>query len=588
VGNTPLHHYACSNIFWINRTHYFIAVESLRKQLYDAVKVSTSEDNFHVPLQVVQYKESDGEVFGTTFDMSQKNETQSQTSVHYDAKNLFFEAEKQQSIFVGVVGEPGVGKTSLIESILTHLTTDNCPLIFFISIRSTDFECALTTFQLLVKEFLPEWKTDKNTEDGLIKKISELPDVYILVDGLDEAESGHFSSLSKTINLCETATADRIIQNIFEGRVLKNAKKLVTSRPDAFLSLHPKCKPAFKVQILGIGEESQKMLSLQLCDNNAEESAKVQAKLEMNPDLSALCYIPLYCKIIVEQLRFSSESASLTHVTSTYIFIQALYEYITSEAEYLRGDRDGLLKVMELALNGIANNKFIFTFNKIPEGERQVFTNFLKVKTRGSSKCRGKILDGRKQFFFVHLLWQELFAAMKLMLFSDDVQFENYLEKMHHLEWKSVLHFVYGLTNDASQELLADLFSFQSEVLDAKIQLLTAYVKKSVVSDGEVDPSNKLVVPCSRAFEADQESITEEVIRLFPEILELPDNMKPKEAVAISYVLSYKNSSQRKITIGMKDPKTFRGNSLKLLLDAANGNGHKVSDIMSHVAIAVA
>ena len=75
-----------------------------------------------------------------------------------------------------------------------------------------------------------------------------------------------------------------------------------------------------------------------------------------------------------------------------------------------------MLKVVELALNGIEQKKLIFALRDYQVNERQVFTNFLKVKT--DSPLKRKILDGSRQFFFVHLLWQELFAAMKLMLFA--------------------------------------------------------------------------------------------------------------------------------------------------------------------------
>ena len=82
----------------------------------------------------------------------------------------------------------------------------------------------MTTFQLLVKELLHKWNTDRNTEQELIKITDDLCDVYILIDGLDEAENGVFSNPSKTTSMFETATADKIIKNIFEGRfkMLKN------------------------------------------------------------------------------------------------------------------------------------------------------------------------------------------------------------------------------------------------------------------------------------------------------------------------------------------------------------------------------
>ena len=563
--------------------HYFIAVGSLRTKLCEAVKTSPSDGSFHVPLQIIQYDQSDGERFGRTFDMRENLETSSTTSVEYDAKLLFNEAEKHGKYFLGVVGEAGVGKTSLIKYLLKHLTADNCLLVFHISIRRIRFDREITTLQLLVQELLPNWSSDGN-DKGLIQIIDQLSDVYILFDGLDEAESKIFSSSSKAISLFETTTADEIIKNIFEGRFLKKAKKLVTSRPDAFLILNSNCRPTFNVRILGLSEESQRKLSIQICDNDDEKCRNVQAKLEMNPDLAALCYIPLYCKIIVEQLKNSPESATLTYIASTHIFIQTLYEYITSGDEYLRGDVDSLLKVMELALNGIEKNKFIFSLQDYPENEREFFTNFLKVETH--SPLKAKILDGSRQFFFVHLLWQELFAAMKLMLFADERQFQEYLCEFSNYRWRSVVHFSYGLLNDGSQTKLAEIFKFRSEFLPDKVQRLKALVRQSIVTDKRFDPHYNLVLPCSCAFEADQQTLTEEVIDLLPDTMKLPYDVQPKDAVALSYVLSYKHLSQQKFTIEMMEPRTFHGRSLKLLLDAASLNGHRVGDYMFYTSFA--
>jgi len=110
---------------------------------------------------------------------------------------------------------------------MTHLTNQSCLLVFYISIRNIDFSSKLTSFQLLVKELLPDWNIDTNTADALIKLINELCGVYILIDGLDEAENRFFSSPSKTISLFETTTADNIIKHIFEKRFLKMIKNLL-------------------------------------------------------------------------------------------------------------------------------------------------------------------------------------------------------------------------------------------------------------------------------------------------------------------------------------------------------------------------
>lgn len=128
------------------------------------------------------------------------------------------------------------------------------------------------------------------------------------------------------------------------------------------------------------------------------------------------------------------------------------------------------------------------------------------------------------------------------------------------------------------------MFRFRSEFLPVKLQLLKAFVRQSIVSDEKFDPRNNFVLPCSWAFEAaDQQIITEELIALLPDTLKLPDDIQPKDAVSISYILSYKSLSQRKFTIAMTKRSKFIGKSLKLLLDAVNLSDHRVSDNVFHV-----
>ena len=65
-------------------------------------------------------------------------------------------------------------------------------------VRNVEFSSKVTTFQLLFKEFLHKWNIDRITEQELIKITDDLCDVYILIDGLDEAENGVFSNPSRT------------------------------------------------------------------------------------------------------------------------------------------------------------------------------------------------------------------------------------------------------------------------------------------------------------------------------------------------------------------------------------------------------
>jgi len=535
-----------------------------------------------VPLELTDHTSVVKEQFGNGFgDYSRMEQQRKQESSTYEPTQLFDEASKQNQNFVCVIGEPGIGKSFLVKTMLKHFVAANDesggPFVFLLLFRRMDFKSDITVFQFLVNSLLPNLSLSEKEEEMMLNKLNDMTNVYIFADGLDEASDELFTNDIKDVRLHGRAKPDMIVKALFCGKILRNSKKLVTSRPDAFLDLFPTCKPTFTVRILGLDEKAQNDLCRKICCGNEKEYRKVKERLDANPDMQGLCYVPLYCDIIIRRLRNFPEGDKSLRVTLTWIFVESFYTFVKSCDQHFRGKTQSLLHVLKLALDGVKDDRFMFSISEMPESDLESFNNFLHVQALRPHFCDSfdKILSGEKKYFFVHLLWQELLAAIELMFFTASEEFECIFKELRKPRWKAVLRFAFGLQNENVKMLIHSIFprnmKKNSQEFMEKCCKLKALVKFSIHEKNYLDP-------CIWAFEAGEKSLTEEVYQNFPQTFQLPKINFPSDAVAIAFILtSNSESSKHKRNLKMTRPKQFRGRSLEYILDAANNVGHKVS-----------
>jgi len=255
-----------------------------------------------------------------------------------------------------------------------------------------------------------------------------------------------------------------IIKNLLAGRIFPKAKKVVTSRPDAFLNLHTDFKPNFNVRILGLSPESQEKLGLLLCNKSDADYSKVKEKLDANPDLRSFCYNPLQCNITIQVLRQMEFSENVSKITSSLIFIENLLRTLRRNKDLHTELLQTVKELAKLAVSGMKEDKFIFEKKDLNNLKHETLRQFFSAKAAFIRLPGENILEGDKRFFFTHLLWQEFFAAMWLMFLANENEFREVLKVLSGTRWKVVLKFAFGLQNvEATKQMITQFESLQGK-----------------------------------------------------------------------------------------------------------------------------
>ena len=131
-----------------------------------------------------------------------------------------------------IAGEPGVGKSTFMKEFAQDMFGKNSDLfkadyVFFVRFRDVDYEAKtdLLSFLATGADFVATLQSiERNV---VLKNLQNCNDVYILMDGLDEAI---FDSEMQGNKCDKFSTAAIFIKRLLSGDILPQAKKLVTSR----------------------------------------------------------------------------------------------------------------------------------------------------------------------------------------------------------------------------------------------------------------------------------------------------------------------------------------------------------------------
>ena len=561
----------------------------MRTELQVAILLNSFLEENQVPVEIASYEEHQGrEYFGTSSDGNSvvEKHLRKSSSVFYEATKLLEEAENHGATSLGIVGEPGAGKTNLSKTLLrlkaTNASQDHKDglYLFHVKFRDMAFNKETNVLEFLVKPLLASWKFEDENDQGLLALINDSCEVYIIADGLDEAEDKLFSSPldpASRMGLYDNATPDVIVKNLLAGRIFPKAKKVITSRPDAFLNLHKDFKPNFNVRILGLSLESQEELGLLLCNKSDAEYSKVKEKLDANPDLRSFCYNPLQCNITMQVLRRKEFSENVSKITSTLIFVQNLLHILRRNEDLHTELLQTVKELAKLAVTGMKEDKFIFEKKDLNNLKPKTLKQFLLAKTAFIRLPGENILEGDKRFFFTHLLWQEFFAAMWLMFLANKKEFREVLKVLSGTRWKVVLKFAFGFQN----EKVTNLMITQFEILQGKsgASLISHKCKalrklhQSTLDDGNITE------PCRWALEANQPSLNQDLAERLPKSMTLPLTLSQSDACAIAHALSIEPPIRRQMEMehsSTANGTILQGDSLRILMDAVNTHGHEV------------
>nr|CAB3262710.1 uncharacterized protein LOC100182137 [Phallusia mammillata] len=594
-------------------------MSGLKHALQNLITAKTGQQTTF-PLQVTKQENVKPEKFGNASSWSFRKQTDKN---EITAENLFDEAartcaEKAKSShetiikprhnIAGVTGIAGVGKTTFCKSVAKQwMETHPESFVFYISSRDLNFKNQekYNVLKFLLASTVHSLKHSPESGKLLLEKIEKSSDTLIVIDGLDEAKhKGNFFEYPSAVELFdEKESAYNILMNLLNGRLLPNAKKLIASRPFAFQHFHPECRPLFMAHVLGLSPESQILLCKEVCETD-EQQVILQEELEKQPNISALCFIPMFGKMIVKNFFENLESGKS---------IRSICEIFLNQFEHwqrnpkFKTDVQFIPKLAKLAFDGIQTRQFQFTTNNLKKYGLvgNSIEPFMSVHTESSKEPGLMILDGEEMFFFIHATWQEFLAALYLMVFASNEEFsakvEDLLKEGH---WEVVTRFLFGFCHQQTQAKLQAIFADDHDVRDKEKLLKTKLLRflpdmlenlpadfpvsaakyfsdvKSMITAEELNSRENVFTLfniCSWAYEAQDDNLTKAVSNSLPSPLLLSGDILPHEIVCFCHVLLAAEEPHI-LNVGTW-PKlaTFIGAGLQTLLNTVQQSKHKVS-----------
>ncbi|XP_050960083.1 NACHT, LRR and PYD domains-containing protein 12 isoform X34 [Labeo rohita] len=319
--------------------------------------------------------------------------------------------------------------------------------------------------------------------------------VVFIFDGLDESRISLMFSDSQTVSdVTEISSVSVLMSNLMRGDLLPSALIWITTRPAAANQIPSKYINRV-TEIQGFNDP-QKEEYFRKRISNKQQASRIISHIRRARSLHIMCHIPVFCwisaTVLQDLLKQDQKSAEIPQtLTEMYIYFLLIqtnvknqkYEERNSE-ELLQSNREVIVKLAELAFNQLMKGNVMFYEEDLRESgidvtDASVYSGICTEIFREES-----VIYHRKVYSFVHLSFQEFFAAlyvfycylhknskiMKMFLTGNNrnqcetVPLNTFLKgamtkalksKNGHLDL--FLRFLHGISLESNQKLLQDV-----------------------------------------------------------------------------------------------------------------------------------
>ena len=359
-------------------------------------------------------------------------------------------------------GRPGCGKSRLMKQVSYELANENRngpnrKFVIFIKLRELsehEFDENNRLKYLLCTAGID--LSDVTKETLLSSKFDHQgkgSNVIFVFDGFDECDPNHESTT--------------LIRNIFmkSGTAFKNSTVIMSSRPSATCDFQEENHIEI-VEIFGF-KTDEVFKYLQYVESLTDAKKKNLTKhLKDNPTIMNMCYLPLYCAMLVQLSESVEDLKELPKTESGF------YEHFTLSTynRYIRNRKDNqsdaggqlstfvslkhkddFKEICKVAFNRTKDSKQVFTADNF--SEKQDFD--LLVSEQVIVPVGGAQV---KSFSFVHLTFQEYLTAIYIAWCDEESQ-RNAIVTEHCSErtFLVVWQFLFGILKPYSDELLSKI-----------------------------------------------------------------------------------------------------------------------------------
>ena len=424
-----------------------------------------------VPVEYVNLEIVKAEVSTNLGEFVQKIQAGSIDDVVKANKNISMNLKDMEEFvdrhkFIIVEGAPGIGKTTFANKICQDwarsASFSKFKLVIYIPLRCISLKVANSLADLLAYYYDGE-SCDLSDVVQYIRKTGG-EEVLFVLDGWDE--------LNQT-SLDENA----FLPTFIRGDKFLNMHIIVTSRPVASRQIRLcSFSPTSKIiQIIGFTEENiRAYIHAYKFDETSNASESLLEELHKYPNVMSACYVAINATIICYVYDHGNHLPdTLTEVYDHFV-LHAVKRYIKKSDGQLQDSYDLearnlkelcdtthnlLLKLCDLALNGILSNDFSFERRSFRDScdvsdKQQIFDGFGLVQFYSVESSSGPV----SYCYFLHLTIQEFLAAYSISLKNEHEQFEI-LCKILRGASPLVLKFFFGLYQKKNRALDAILYT---------------------------------------------------------------------------------------------------------------------------------
>ncbi|XP_051835786.1 nucleotide-binding oligomerization domain-containing protein 2 isoform X1 [Antechinus flavipes] len=323
-----------------------------------------------------------------------------------------------------LVGEAGSGKSTLLQQLHRLWATGR---LFHRFLFVFPFSCRQLQYvdkPVSVKTLLFEqccWPDEGQQE--VFQYLLDHPDrVLITFDGFDEFKF-KFTDRETHCSPTDPTSVQNLLFNLLRGNLMKNAKKVLTSRPHAITPFLRK----YVRKELGLKGFSQEGIELFMRRHHSEPGLadRIVRLLKATSALHGLCHVPVFSWIVsrCHKELLQRGCGSLKTTTDMYLLILRHFVMHASPGAaawgpgipFLRPWLPTILRLGRLALWGLGTCSYVFSAKQLWASgveEEDLSLGFL-VRSKSFSQESSASLE------FLHITLQCFFAAFYLLLGAD-------------------------------------------------------------------------------------------------------------------------------------------------------------------------
>ncbi|XP_035575885.2 NACHT, LRR and PYD domains-containing protein 3 isoform X3 [Canis lupus dingo] len=448
---------------------------------------------------------------------------------------LLFEPDDQHLEPVHTVvfqGSAGIGKTILARKIMLDWASDKIyqdrfDYLFYIHCREVSLGTRRSLGDLIVS-------CCPDPNPPICKIVSKPSRILFLMDGFDELQ-GAFDEHTEALctNWQKVERGDILLSSLIRKRLLPEASLLITTRPVALEKLQHLLDRPRHVEILGFSEAKRKEYFFKYFSDE-QQATEAFRLIQENEILFTMCFIPLVCWIVctgLKQQMNSGKNLAQTSKTTTSVYIFFLSSLLQSHRETQKHQVSASLRgLCSLAADGIWNQKILFDECDLRNHglQKADVSAFLRMN------LFQKEVDCEKFYSFIHMTFQEFFAAMYYLLEEEEQG------RMRNLPWSSsklpnrdvkvllenygkfekgylifVVRFLFGLVNQERTSYLEKKLSCKISQ-QIRLELLKWIEEKAKGKNLQIQPSQLELFYC--LYEMQEEDFVRKAMGHFPKI----------------------------------------------------------------------